>query len=1841
MKQAYEGIALPDEQRGNVANYSEHIWESPIMTSAGDTHFSGQSKNYFGHTRIEDMADMTDKSPLNQRISGNDRTRRIIEVQSDLYQKGALESEIKNATAYDDLLKRGIVKKKLDQANRQQISKLQQYNDPTAHFRMVREEIKLAAQDGKTKLQFPTGETAMKIEGLGESAIWVDPNKIVTQANGEKGNYRLKIDDLKVGQETQIGQPGFGGSIYGEGDKWVITDILGDGKFRAMPKDVYDAYLGKNKIKSYLTPEELKLHLSNKTETFDISGKVDTSNPIYKFYESELAKYLKKIKPETQRITDNKGVEWFEVPITKEDGERPVVAFRGKSVPYRSITGHSAIKQMREIASRLKLTGLDMQVVDTIINNDGGPAFAASLGGQVVFEKVVPEFAAHHELTEILYRNIENIPLFRRIKKSQLNSEIYEKYRLTDEYDIAHQLSTDLETYAQEITSKKPTTITGKIKEFFDTILGWIKRVVGRQNKSAITEFYDLILNGKAGDPTLIRGPTMIRNTAVINGKRVVNFYGNTQEMEPAYMEAKKEDDKARKAVQRFTKDLETEDYPEEVKRQVLKEVREDVIQSTVAGRFSSEDIKEYRALASIFKRNKKLQSGDVETFLAHPTYGKRLRVALQEITTQMQDPTLRVDFGMTDEDAFEELMKLAQYKPSEISQNVKDDPDVIVLSDHWKEKLLLFNNPPAKNVPVAFALLGNKKTTVPLYKDLFDNWAKSGVKTIIEPWGGAFTLPTHAIPSAIDAGLKEFHSNIYDAEKLIITNTIKDGGIDKVKTSVDRAIKRLTQQIITESKNEPTVEQELQRFMKEVPNSYIGSDEFAKWSRRGEGGGVFRSVTSKIKNLNDYYASWALTIQEAINKLWNENVKTLDDAVMFSLLKRINLYSDKGQNLVTRGVGIQTKQGMIYGKYGMVAGLEDIDRLFKKAKDKGTQIILHSEDSGQMVKKFSKLDNASVGWLLDPPYVNEAVKVYKKQAREKGDADSTLEQFTTGKKLFESHQEIFESINKGARVVMTNGIDTEYLDTMEDKLEGVEFLAYRQGVTPTSMIVDQDSRNTVETFLSRAPEKARITDEEYLSKRLSTLSGYTDKLIDSLIARGVKQEQIDQLRIEGRYLKGLVKVKREQTGRVSAVISKEALNYLKRNYKGNVSEEWIKRNSPKAIGREVGDIIQGVETGSRFFRRLSTQYTDANGDVHTEGLKNLVFDPIRQGERLAKEMEDRLRKVELASVNKLNKSQAKQLWRYTMIKQGKMANEPAPALTFNTLDPKVRKAYMDIRQVVEKYYPLVKEAGNIRGLDVGRIANYTPLYTNGDLKKIDEGGMDWTRKDPFFGSTKERLDNVPMELYEQDYRKVIDHWISGLSRYIEVGKRTVPVKYLIDSQEFRDIVGDKVWTKISEWYRYLVNPPRVEGIWKGVRILRNLQATAILGIKDSVVMKQFLNLLDFRASIMGRRLVMGGIENMRKSQLAKIAKESGSIVERSAGLTVQDLKGTIIKFMQKPTVWADRLTAKMGMVGVMDQMMDRLKKQGKELTPDEFKRIKRMSQDVVDAVMGGMSRAETPRVFRTEGGKNLFMFYSQLNSKMQYYVSDIFSGKYKFLNELSGTHKKLLARAITTMILGAYLEAVISSLSFGDDPEEISKDTLKTLVGNFPLLGNLWYMFETGEGYDVSPILGNLVDIAKALKDGKTGDAIWAGTAFFGMPQQVKKVSQGIEIVSAGGMLDDKGKYKFRVETTMDKIRTILRGKWASEEAQRLLKKNTTSKGKYNAVWSQSQSKELEQFEAKFGTEELKKANDEFNTRVNNMYNSDKYKNMPANEQEAYATKQKDLIKKDIFKKHNFKAKY
>jgi hypothetical protein len=309
----YENVTLPDELRGPIANYTEHVYESPISTTAGEYHFHGATNNYFAHSRIEDLPPRESvKALTTPQLSkgwadlgrqakelGVDKgtTRRVIEIQSDLFQKGRLENEFENAYT-DHRDGRSDASKTL-----RNLSKLEPYRN-TWHERIISEEVRQAAKDKKTKLQFPVGETAMKIEGLGaENSNWTRGGRFDEDAIGDE----LAPETIKRGETVNDGN-----------SDWIITDVLGDGKFKAVYKEVFDR-----------TPDaKVTDNWGADAETFDISGKVDTSNPIFRFYEKEVGKYLTN-RFGAKRIKDERGVEWFEVNITKDMAERPVNAFTG------------------------------------------------------------------------------------------------------------------------------------------------------------------------------------------------------------------------------------------------------------------------------------------------------------------------------------------------------------------------------------------------------------------------------------------------------------------------------------------------------------------------------------------------------------------------------------------------------------------------------------------------------------------------------------------------------------------------------------------------------------------------------------------------------------------------------------------------------------------------------------------------------------------------------------------------------------------------------------------------------------------------------------------------------------------------------------------------------------------------------------------------------------------------------------------------------------------------------------------------------------------------------------------------------------------------------------------------------------------------------------------------------------------------------------------------------------------------------------------------------------------------------------------------------------------------
>lgn len=500
----YEEVSLPKDIRWKIMWYAENIYESPIETSAGNVHFNGQTKNYFWHTRIEDMADGS--------------TRRVIEVQSDLFQKGNLEKEITSKTAesssnklwgYEDI--RTIEKmieddkkmidygeknwintdsfkeqlkshqEELDWMNKKLknswVAKLSQYNDPTAHFRMIREEVSKAVEDGKTKLQFPTWETAMKIEGLGSRNEWwdyelssrlVDENPNIRMSELQR-QARLTPENLKVWKE-----------VNNWGNFWIITDVLWDGKFKAVEKRFIDL---KDKENS---------GFDGYKETFDISWKADQNNPIYKFYEKEVGRYLKN-KYDAKLVTDDKWVSWYQVDL-KESMGGPVEAFRKGGILPR---GKNTNAQRSEIKSLNKKFFWDdsLQIVDKIASNE--KALGSYKDGMI---KIVDgqgnlSDTFHHEAVH------KYLDVFATKEEARVILEdARAKYKESDYVNAEEKIAEDFIKFAKERLG-----VTGKVRTIFESIINRIKTYFGKWD--SISQMYRDIIAWKAKwKPILPRG---------------------------------------------------------------------------------------------------------------------------------------------------------------------------------------------------------------------------------------------------------------------------------------------------------------------------------------------------------------------------------------------------------------------------------------------------------------------------------------------------------------------------------------------------------------------------------------------------------------------------------------------------------------------------------------------------------------------------------------------------------------------------------------------------------------------------------------------------------------------------------------------------------------------------------------------------------------------------------------------------------------------------------------------------------------------------------------------------------------------------------------------------------------------------------------------------------------------------------------------------------------------------------------------------------------------------------------------------------------------------------------
>lgn len=406
---AWSRVVLDDAKRGNVAEYYEHIYQSPIKNTAGKAHFNQEkAPNYFGHVRIEDMAgeevetDLRERVEIAQKLANGEETpfttaigrrgyvfkkgdtRRLIEIQSDLYQRdldsAILDNQSEKLRQYKTLLwARGLFLKAIEDGKtteeivrqlnfglsesfkgitsleqlEQKIDELQketanekmqfekdeksikQYGNPTAHFRMVREEVVRAANEGIKKLQVPTGQTAMDIEGLSSEGIqWWE---VATDKDGRHQGTNRQLIKPQVGQIIQRDQ---------DGTKWVVTSVENENKFKAvsyrMLLDFTADYMdtvnegeprsdqqARDQVQELISQEDMMADIdAEHAESFDMTPDTDKSHPIYKFYQNELGKYLKNTY-NAKEVKDDQKNTWFEIEIKPEYAQR-VEAFQRK-----------------------------------------------------------------------------------------------------------------------------------------------------------------------------------------------------------------------------------------------------------------------------------------------------------------------------------------------------------------------------------------------------------------------------------------------------------------------------------------------------------------------------------------------------------------------------------------------------------------------------------------------------------------------------------------------------------------------------------------------------------------------------------------------------------------------------------------------------------------------------------------------------------------------------------------------------------------------------------------------------------------------------------------------------------------------------------------------------------------------------------------------------------------------------------------------------------------------------------------------------------------------------------------------------------------------------------------------------------------------------------------------------------------------------------------------------------------------------------------------------------------------------------------------------------------------
>jgi hypothetical protein len=471
-----------------------------------------------------------------------------------------------------------------------------------------------------------------------------------------------------------------------------------------------------------------------------------------------------------------------------------------------------------------------------------------------------------------------------------------------------------------------------------------------------------------------------------------------------------------------------------------------------------------YQRFKAIFRNYSRTEFEDVEQFkkIAAESNSRIVR-DLKAINMGVGDLFYSQEF--TDDEVFQDFVdrfdKEKEFVPEtqKLNYQVKEG-----ISKELRSRITPFFLPGRNRTSRAFALLGNKDTSVPLFEIVFEKWAQSGVKAILEPYAGAFTLGTHSLGGALRAGLKEYHANIFDNEKYILTKAVQDGRLAEARSEVDLAVRRISSEILTQAKQRAQGELNTKgergtssvthdlfsEFMRANPRSFIGSTKFYEFVRS-------KDIGKEVVIYKDIYEEFRQVFQDAFDRLNAVEPTDVRSAALRAVLRRVGIFGGQGQPMI-RNNGFQSFESKIYQKYGLINGLEDMAETFTLARNVGASIKLYNTDGAEFVRKVRPpYQPKEIGIYFDPPYVTSA-RTY--------DNVAGIDKFVSGFKFVEAHRGAFDLQSQGSRMALTNDVDEEYIRTVTSNIKNHKIYAYKEGNTPTSLIITQESESAVKAYL-------------------------------------------------------------------------------------------------------------------------------------------------------------------------------------------------------------------------------------------------------------------------------------------------------------------------------------------------------------------------------------------------------------------------------------------------------------------------------------------------------------------------------------------------------------------------------------------------------------------------------------------------------------------------------------------------------------------------------------------------------------------------------------------------------